>query len=93
MAKCKECRFYESRRCSEMNMSQSPTSIACHRFSQYSTRNPNELKKCKDCRFYETGVEYYPDGTKDVCRLLKRQMLEDGFCSVGERRTDVLPVR
>ena len=52
MAKCKECRFYESKRCSEMNRSQSPSSIACHRFSQYSTRNPNELKKCKDCRFY-----------------------------------------
>lgn len=52
-----------------------------------------EVIRCKDCRFYETGVEYYPDGTKDVCRLLKRQMLEDGFCSVGERRTDVLPVR
>ena len=42
--------------------------------------------RCKDCRFYELGVEYYPDGTKDICRLLKRQMLEDGFCSCGERK-------
>lgn len=45
-----------------------------------------EVVRCKDCRFYERDVEYYPDGTKDVCRLLKRQMLEDGFCSVGERK-------
>lgn len=45
-----------------------------------------EVVRCKDCRFYETGVEYYPDGTKDICRLLKRQMLEDGYCSVGERK-------
>ena len=52
MAKCKECRFYDSRMCTEMNITQSPTSAACHRFSLYSTRNPNELKKCKDCRFY-----------------------------------------
>ncbi len=52
MAKCKECRFYENRKCSEMNIPQSPTSTACHRFSLYSTRNPAELKKCKDCRFY-----------------------------------------
>ena len=52
MAECRDCRFYENRRCSEMNMSQSPTSSACHRFSAYSTRNPNELKRCKDCRFY-----------------------------------------
>lgn len=47
-----------------------------------------EVIRCKDCRFYEMGVEYYPDGTKDVCRLLKRQMLEDGFCSIGERKEE-----
>lgn len=46
-----------------------------------------EVVRCRDCRFYETA-EYYPDGTKQLCRLLKRQMCEDAFCSFGERRTD-----
>ena len=44
-----------------------------------------EVVRCKDCRYYET-VEYWPDGTKTVCRLFKRQMLEDAFCSCGERK-------
>lgn len=44
--------------------------------------------RCKDCRFYEPGVEYYGGGTKDVCRLLKRQMVDDDFCSYGERRDE-----
>lgn len=43
--------------------------------------------RCAKCRYYETA-EYYPDGTKQVCRLFKRQMQEDNFCSYGERRTD-----
>ena len=45
-----------------------------------------EVVRCKECRFYETDVEYYGGGTKDVCRLLKRQMQCDDFCSYGERR-------
>lgn len=49
-----------------------------------------EVVRCKGCKYYETGVEYYtggPDvGTKDICRLLHRQMLDDDFCSYGERR-------
>lgn len=45
-----------------------------------------EVVRCKECRFYETNVEYYGGGTKDVCRLLKRQMQEDDFCSYGERK-------
>jgi hypothetical protein len=44
-----------------------------------------EVVRCRDCRYYET-VEYYPDGTKQVCRLFRRQMQEDGFCSCGERK-------
>lgn len=50
-----------------------------------------EVVRCKDCRFYEQGVEYYHYdgiGAKDVCRLYKRQMQEDDFCSYGERRND-----
>lgn len=46
-----------------------------------------EVVRCRDCRFYETA-EYYPDGTKQLCRLLKRQMCEDAFCSCGERRPE-----
>lgn len=41
--------------------------------------------QCKDCEFYEE-VEYYPDGTKMVCRLLRRQFHPNDFCSYGERK-------
>ena len=41
--------------------------------------------RCKECVFYEE-VEYYPDGTKKVCRLLKRQFHPDDFCSYGKRK-------
>lgn len=34
---------------------------------------------CKDCNFYE--IAEYDAGTKQVCRLLKRQMQEDDYCS------------
>lgn len=45
-----------------------------------------DVVRCKDCQFYEE-VEYYPDcGIKCVCRLLKRQMDENDFCSYGERK-------
>lgn len=39
---------------------------------------------CKDCEFYELAE--YDEGTKNVCRLLKRQMQENDFCSYGERK-------
>lgn len=51
-----------------------------------STVDAAEVVRCRDCRFYEAGVEYYGGGTKDICRLFKRQMQPDAFCSVGERR-------
>lgn len=47
-----------------------------------------EVVRCKDCRLYEMGVEYYGGGTKDICRLFKRQEREDSFCAHGERRED-----
>lgn len=47
-----------------------------------------EVVRCKDCKFYEAGVEYYGGGTKDICRLFKRQMQNDAFCSCGERRCE-----
>ena len=47
-----------------------------------------EVVRCKVCKFYETNVEYYGGGTKDVCRLLRRQMQYDDFCSYGERGAD-----
>lgn len=44
-----------------------------------------EVVRCKDCKFYE-NVEYYPEGTKDICRLFKRQLQPTDFCSYGERK-------
>ena len=49
-----------------------------------STDDVVEVVRCKDCKFYE--VAEYDGGTKDVCRLLKRQMHEDDFCSYGKRK-------
>ena len=43
-----------------------------------------EVVRCGKCRYFEV-VDYYPDGTKDICRLLKRQVPLDGFCFCGER--------
>lgn len=40
---------------------------------------------CKECKFYEEGVDS-GGGTKDICRLLKRQMQQDDFCSYGKRK-------
>ena len=45
-----------------------------------------EVVRCKNCRFYELAV--YDGGTKNVCRLLRRQMQEDDFCSYGERKDE-----
>lgn len=45
-----------------------------------------DVVRCGNCKFYEEA-EYYPDcGIKCVCRLLKRQMDENDFCSYGERK-------
>lgn len=48
-----------------------------------------EVVRCKECKRYEK-VEYFSydseDATKNVCRLLSRQMQEDDFCSYGERK-------
>lgn len=48
-----------------------------------------EVVRCRDCKRYEK-VEYFSydseDATKNVCRLLSRQMQEDDFCSYGERK-------
>ena len=48
-----------------------------------------EVVRCKDCKFYEE-VEYFScdseNPTKNVCRLLTRQMQSDDFCSYGKRR-------
>ena len=58
----------------------------------YLLSSPTEdvvsVVRCEDCRYYDAGVEYYPDGTKNICRLLSRQMREDGFCHLGEERGD-----
>lgn len=47
-----------------------------------------DVVRCRECRLYEMGVEYYGGGTKDICRLFRRQEREDSFCAHGERRAD-----
>ena len=41
--------------------------------------------RCENCQFFE-NVEYWPDGTKKVCQLLKRQVLENSFCCWGMKK-------
>ena len=43
-----------------------------------------EVVRCKDCKFYEKAE--YDEGFKTVCRLYKRQMQENDYCSYGERK-------
>lgn len=51
--KCKDCRFYEPKRCSVYNNNNySGCNAICQHFVAYSTRNQSELKKCRDCRFF-----------------------------------------
>ena len=48
-----------------------------------------EVVRCKDCRFYEKVEYYHPiddRAIKTVCRLFKRQMHPDDYCSYGERK-------
>lgn len=41
--------------------------------------------RCENCQFFE-NVEYWPDGTKKVCQLLKRQVQENSFCCWGMKK-------
>lgn len=43
-----------------------------------------EVVRCEGCRFYEEAE--YDGGTKDVCRLYKRQMQPDDYCSYGKSK-------
>lgn len=50
-----------------------------------------EVVRCEKCLFYEKVEYYHPtdkNPTKNVCRLLKRQMQPNDFCSYGERRCE-----
>lgn len=44
-----------------------------------------QVVRCENCQFFE-NVEYWPDGTKKVCQLLKRQVLENSFCCWGMKK-------
>ena len=55
MAQCKDCRFYEGRRCTERNFGAEPFSSSCSYFSAFSTRDSSGFTQCKDCRFYSGG--------------------------------------
>lgn len=41
--------------------------------------------RCGNCQFFE-NVKYWPDGTKKVCQLLRRQVLENSFCCWGMKK-------
>lgn len=43
------------------------------------------IVRCANCYYYE-DVDYYPNGKKSVCRLFKRQMQPDDYCSYGEKK-------
>lgn len=45
------------------------------------TADVSEVVRCRNCKFYE--IAEYDNGTKNVCRLLTRQMQENDFCSYG----------
>jgi Ser-tRNA(Ala) deacylase AlaX len=48
-----------------------------------------EVVRCEKCLFYEEVEYYHPTDkkpTKNVCRLFKRQMQPDDFCSYGKRK-------
>ena len=50
-----------------------------------------EVVRCEKCLFYENVEYYHPtdkNPTKNVCRLFKRQMQPNDFCSYGERRKE-----
>ena len=44
--------------------------------------------RCEQCKFYEEVEYYHPTekASKNVCRLIKRQMQPDDYCSYGERK-------
>lgn len=44
-----------------------------------------KVVRCKDCFFYEE-IEYYPNGVKRVCELLKRVTQENDFCTYGVKK-------
>lgn len=48
------------------------------------------MVRCKDCKLYEEVEYYHPTekATKRVCRLFKRQMQPDDYCSYGKRKCD-----
>lgn len=47
--------------------------------------NVEPVVRCENCQFFEI-VEYWPDGTKKVCQLLKRQVQENSFCCWGMKK-------
>lgn len=53
---------------------------------QSVSKDMQKVVRCEDCKFYELAE--YDEGTKNVCRLLKRQMQKDDFCSYGERKDE-----
>lgn len=55
------------------------------------TADVQEVVRCKDCVLYEEIEYYHPidkNATKKICRLIKRQMHDNDYCSYGERKEE-----
>jgi hypothetical protein len=78
---CDECQLY-------IEYDEKPDIENCKYF--INEEKPFNVGRCKNCKFYEKVEYYHPTekATKSVCRLFKRQMQPDDFCSYGERKSD-----
>lgn len=55
----------------------------------FPTADVDEVVRCKDCKFFEDA--HYENESelpkiKTVCRLFKRKLFAEDFCSYGERK-------
>lgn len=83
---CKDCVRYNVCKACDCNDEEE---IYCNQF--IDKNNFVEVVRCKDCVFYD--IAKYDNGTKQVCRLFKRQMQDTDYCSYakrGERDNDKL---
>ena len=65
--------------------------IAIGEVNNQPTADVQEVVRCKDCICYEEIDYYHPieNATKKFCRLYKRQMHDNDFCSYGKRKEPI----
>lgn len=67
------------------NGEQYNTASAISDLRTFPAADVEPVVRCENCQFFEI-VEYWPDGTKKVCQLLKRQVQENSFCCWGMKK-------